>query len=69
MLHIEWVETGGPAVAEPQRRGFGTMLIEKSLGGVGGSVELRFDVGGLQCAIHVPLSPMNSGNTSGPKVV
>jgi PAS domain S-box-containing protein len=45
MLHIEWTETGGPPVAEPQQRGFGTMLIEKSLEGVGGSVELRFPVG------------------------
>jgi PAS domain S-box-containing protein len=69
MLHIEWAETGGPLVAEPQRRGFGTMLIEKSLGGVGGSAELRFNVEGLQCAIQVPLSPKNNGNTSRPEIV
>jgi PAS domain S-box-containing protein len=69
MLHIEWAETGGPPVAEPQERGFGTMLIEKSLGGVGGSAELRFNAGGLQCAIRVPLSPKSSGNTSRPEIV
>jgi PAS domain S-box-containing protein len=69
MLYIEWAETGGPPVAEPQKRGFGTMLIEKSLGGVGGSAALRFDVGGLQCAIQVPLSPKNNGHTSRPEVV
>jgi PAS domain S-box-containing protein len=55
-LYIEWDETGGPLVAEPQERGFGRMLIEKSLGGVGGSAELQFNAGGLHCAIQVPLS-------------
>jgi PAS domain S-box-containing protein len=69
MLHIEWAETGGPPVAKPQKRGFGTTLIEKSLGGVGGSAELRFNAGGLHCAIQVPLSPKNNGNTSRPEVV
>jgi two-component sensor histidine kinase len=64
MLHIEWAETGGPPVAEPQKRGFGTRLIEKSLGGVGGSAELRFNAGGLHCAIQIPLSPKDKGNTS-----
>jgi len=68
MLHIEWAETGGPPVAKPQKRGFGTTLIEKSLGGVGGSAELRFNSGGLHCAIQVPLSPKNNGNTSRPEV-
>jgi PAS domain S-box-containing protein len=51
VLHIEWAETGGPPVMEPQKRGFGTTLIEKSLRGVGGSAELRFNAGGLSCAI------------------
>jgi two-component sensor histidine kinase len=56
-------------VAEPQKRGFGTRLIEKSLGSVGGSAELRFNAGGLYCAIQVPLSPKNIGDTSRPEVV
>jgi len=69
MLHMEWAERGGPPVAEPQKRGFGTRLIEKSLGSVGGSAELRFNAGGLHCAIQVPLSPKNIGDTSRPEVV
>jgi PAS domain S-box-containing protein len=56
VLHIEWTETGGPPVVEPQKRGFGATLIEKSLRGVGGSAELRFNAGGLRCAICIPLS-------------
>ena len=62
VLHIQWAETGGPPVVEPQNRGFGTMLIEKSLGGVGGSAELRFNANGMNCAIRVPLSPKENGN-------
>jgi PAS domain S-box-containing protein len=68
-LHIEWAETGGPPVVEPQKRGFGTTLIERSLGGVGGSAELRFNATGLQCAIDVQLSPMGNRNTEPPEVV
>ena len=61
VLHIEWTETGGPPVVEPQKRGFGTTLIEKSLRGVGGSAVLRFNAGGLSCAICIPLSQKEEG--------
>ena len=30
-LHLIWVETGGPPVTAPKRRGFGTTLIERGL--------------------------------------
>jgi PAS domain S-box-containing protein len=59
MLLIEWAERGGPPVAEPKKRGFGTSLIEKSLRGIGGSAELQFNPGGLHCAIKVPLFSAN----------
>ncbi|MFD1703898.1 HWE histidine kinase domain-containing protein [Methylopila henanensis] len=36
VFHMEWRETGGPIVAAPTRRGFGSQLIEKTL-----SVQLR----------------------------
>jgi PAS domain S-box-containing protein len=62
VLHIEWAETGGPPVVKPQKRGFGTTLIEKSLRGVGGSAELRFNASGLSCAICIPLSQKEEGN-------
>ena len=55
-LRIDWVEQGGPPVAEPQQRGFGTKLIE---GGVkaelGGRVCLQFAPQGLRCEFLVPL--------------
>lgn len=56
MLHIEWVESGGPAVQLPEKRGFGTTLIERSLGGIGGAAETAFHPEGLVCLIRVPLA-------------
>ena len=55
-LRLEWVETGGPPVAPPERRGFGTMLIERTLAyEFGGAADLDFAPGGLRCRIAVPL--------------
>jgi two-component sensor histidine kinase len=60
-LRLTWRESGGPAVAPPARRGFGTRLIA---GGVGrelaGDVDLDFDVDGLRCRIDVPLAEIGS---------
>jgi len=56
VLDLVWTESGGPAVQIPERRGFGTTLIEKSLGGVGGSAQLRFETNGLRCSIRLPLA-------------
>jgi PAS domain S-box-containing protein len=55
-LRIEWQESGGPPVAEPQRRGFGTRLIEHGIvSDLGGHAELAFAPGGLRCTIDIPL--------------
>jgi two-component sensor histidine kinase len=55
-LAMEWRESGGPAVQEPSKRGFGTRLIT---GGVsrelGGTVRLDFAAEGLRCTLDVPL--------------
>jgi two-component system CheB/CheR fusion protein len=55
-LKIDWIEQSGPAVVEPQRRGFGSKLIEGSIAAEhGGSVRLAFEPTGLQCEIVIPL--------------
>lgn len=54
-LCLEWAEGGGPPAQRPERGGFGTMLNERSLEGVGGSARLQFDSSGLRCSIHLPL--------------
>lgn len=59
-LHLEWKESGGPAVTAPTRRGFGSRMIERGLAAeLHGSVALEFAPGGLRCTIDAPL-PMAS---------
>lgn len=55
-LALTWRERGGPQVATPTRRGFGSRLIERSLQGqLEGSAELEFAPDGLICRIELPL--------------
>lgn len=57
-LEIDWRESGGPPVAKPSRRGFGTKLIEISLvRGLGATVEREFLEAGVRCRIAIPLKP------------
>jgi two-component sensor histidine kinase len=55
-MAIHWVETGGPPVTRPpDRRGFGTRMLERGLVmdlGRGSAVELRFEPAGLRVAIN-----------------
>jgi two-component sensor histidine kinase len=56
MLTINWVEVGGPPVAPPSRRGFGTRLIERGLSGeFGGTARLEFLPAGVTCVIEAPV--------------
>ncbi len=55
LFRIDWQEQGGPAVAEPERRGFGTRLIEGSVAAeLGGGAELTYAPDGLRCEILIP---------------
>jgi two-component sensor histidine kinase len=55
MLQLEWRESGGPPVVEPQRRGFGSRFIEGSVKAeLQGTVAVRFDPAGLSCTLEVP---------------
>jgi two-component system CheB/CheR fusion protein len=51
---LTWTERGGPPVTPPEREGFGSTLIERSLPGA--AVEPRFETEGLVCTIDLPLS-------------
>jgi len=54
---MQWRETGGPAVAPPTRRGFGSRLIERGLAGeLGGRVSLQFEPEGVRCVIEAPMT-------------
>jgi two-component sensor histidine kinase len=53
---LDWQESGGPLVAPPGRKGFGSRLIEGLLSGeLGGSVRSDYDPLGLRCHIEASL--------------
>jgi PAS domain S-box-containing protein len=55
MLHLNWIESGGPEVVPPQRTGFGRLLLERALAfDLKGEVELEFAAEGLRCTIAIP---------------
>jgi two-component sensor histidine kinase/PAS domain-containing protein len=58
VLRLTWRERGGPPVAgEPARRGFGSRLVEATIGSqLGGTVERRWEEAGLVCAMTAPLA-------------
>ena len=57
-LRLRWQESGGPAVKAPQRRGFGTRLIERSLAlDLEGDVRIAFEPGGIICTVDAPFVP------------
>jgi two-component sensor histidine kinase len=54
-VEIEWHEQGGPPVAVPERRGFGSQLIDQSVQQIGGVSRFNYAPGGLVCILRFPL--------------
>jgi len=55
-LRLRWEETGGPPVAPPTRRGFGSRLLERGLAAeLGGEVVVAYEPEGVVCTMNVPL--------------
>ena len=56
-FHLDWEETGGPAIAvAPDAQGFGSVLTERSIRHqLGGKIEYDWRPRGLKLAITVPL--------------
>jgi two-component system CheB/CheR fusion protein len=56
-LLIEWIETGGPRVKPPTRRGFGSQLIERTVAyDLQATVKRDFPAEGVRCTIEFPLT-------------
>jgi PAS domain S-box-containing protein len=56
LLRLHWREAGGPPVAAPARRGFGTRVLDATIcEQLGGSVRRDWVAGGLVCDIALPL--------------
>jgi light-regulated signal transduction histidine kinase (bacteriophytochrome) len=54
---LSWREAGGPPVSTPQRRGFGSSLIERALAmETGGHATLHYLRGGVVCDVLLPAS-------------
>ena len=56
MLQLDWEESGGPPVAPPTQKGFGSRLLEELIArDLGGGTKLNYDVAGLRCSISARL--------------
>jgi PAS domain S-box-containing protein len=54
-LALQWIESKGPKVSQPTRRGFGSMVIEHNLTrALEADVSLSFKPEGLECRIVLP---------------
>jgi PAS domain S-box-containing protein len=51
MLHLNWEESGGPPVARPSHKGFGSRLLEDLIDDLGGDAKLDYEVSGLRCSL------------------
>jgi two-component sensor histidine kinase len=66
-FRLRWAESGGPPVEKPQRRGFGSRLVERGLAqDLSGEVRLDFERSGLICTIDAPLSEVAGGGMNNP---
>ncbi|HUQ34754.1 MAG TPA: chemotaxis protein CheB [Aestuariivirga sp.] len=59
-LHLTWTEEGGPPVAPPKTKGFGSRLIERSLANdLGGDASIEFRPEGVVATIKSPLESLS----------
>lgn len=55
-LRLTWKESGGPTVSPPDRRGFGSRLIERGLAAeLRGTATIHFEESGVLCRVDAPL--------------
>ncbi len=53
---LRWRESGGPPVAPPMRKGFGSRLVEDVLAAeLNGTVTLSFEPSGVTCSVEAPI--------------
>ena len=61
MLRLRSVETAGPPVAPPAKRGFGSRMIEHGLSqDLGAEVRLNFAPDGVTCTITAPVDEIRA---------
>jgi two-component sensor histidine kinase len=61
-IEILWTEGGGPDVRQPDRRGFGSLVIERNLArALDAEVALIFVAEGVRCRMKIPDASIASG--------
>ncbi len=59
LFRFRWQESGGPLVKAPERRGFGSRLIERSLAGsFGQQAGISYEPTGVVWTMETPLSAL-----------
>ena len=58
---LDWVESGGPPVTEPTRKGFGTRMITSLGQQLKGKVELVYGPDGFVYKLDVPVEALVAG--------
>ena len=59
MLRFHWSEMGGPIVIPPSRRGFGSRIIERTVGAeLSGKAEIDFRGDGVKYELFAPISAL-----------
>ncbi len=62
---LDWIESGGPPVTPPGKRGFGTALIERGFAHeLSGSARIDFAPGGLRVTLSAPLAQAGAQQAS-----
>ncbi len=62
-FRLTWRESGGPLVAEPERKSFGTTLIKSMFATqLKGAASMRFEPDGLVCVLEAPLDALTQEN-------
>jgi two-component sensor histidine kinase len=56
-LTLRWREEGGPPVAAPTRRGFGSEVLERAAILCGGRLEIAFAPEGVRVTVRLPADP------------
>ncbi len=61
VLTLDWVERGGPPALPPERKGFGSRMIDRVVTGeLGGTFDARYGPDGFACRIAIPLSMLGT---------
>ena len=63
-LELSWKEIGGPPVQAPERRGFGSTIVERSIPfELNGEAEVRFELSGVEARWCIPAKYVSWGET------